>query len=130
MSKDVEGECNARIYILEDYGGDESAAGVRCSLPAGHEGLHKESSYDKYKAGNIIVQWENDSRERCQICGVGVQSISWGTTCWTCRRKIENEICKECDSPDCESMIEDETCPISMEIEKRNEEYYKREEIE
>jgi len=125
MPKDIPGECNARIYVWEDYNGD-SYSGVRCSLKEGHEGFHKASYNDEYRAGDIIIQWEKDSREWCEVCGLGFPSLSWDTTCWTCKKNIMDKICKECDSPDCSAMIDDDTCPIEIEDEKRCKENYEK----
>ncbi len=60
--EDVEGECNAHLYIADDHGDNEAT--MRCSLPKGHEGLHKE----EYKSnGKVIITWEKDEREQEEV---------------------------------------------------------------
>ena len=61
--KDVEGECNARLSIGDDYG--DNSASIRCGLVPGHDGPHKEC----YNAGygddvnNVTITWDKDTRE-------------------------------------------------------------------
>ncbi len=38
--KDVEGECNARLRIGDDWG--DNHATMRCQLEPGHDGWHRE----------------------------------------------------------------------------------------
>jgi hypothetical protein len=56
--KDVDGECNARLYIADNFG--DSHATMRCQLPSGHEGPHKEEY--KHYGKPVIVTWEGDDR--------------------------------------------------------------------
>lgn len=53
---DVEGECNARLYIGDDYG--DNHATMRCSLHAGHEGSHQET----WRNGACRLEWDGDDR--------------------------------------------------------------------
>lgn len=39
-SEDVPGECNAHLYIADDYG--DNSGTMRCQLPEGHELPHRE----------------------------------------------------------------------------------------
>lgn len=57
---DVDGECNARLEICDDYG--DNCATMRCQLPPGHGGMHRE----EYGAVNdtVVVEWDADCRER------------------------------------------------------------------
>lgn len=57
--KDVEGECNARLEIGDDYG--DNSCTMRCSLKPGHEGLHKEE-FNCY-GQHVIVTWDKDGRD-------------------------------------------------------------------
>ncbi|KKL17240.1 hypothetical protein LCGC14_2487520 [marine sediment metagenome] len=54
---DVDGECNARLHIADDYGDNEAT--MRCHLEPNHDGLHEE----KFGSRKVIVQWEEDERE-------------------------------------------------------------------
>ena len=54
--KDVDGECNAHCYIADDYG--DNSATMRCALPVGHEGLHREV----FRNGGCVLTWKNDER--------------------------------------------------------------------
>lgn len=56
---DVPGECNAHLYIADDYRDNEAT--IRCQLPAGHEGDHVER-FDR-KGNRVVVTWQKDERE-------------------------------------------------------------------
>jgi hypothetical protein len=56
--EDVEGECNARLLIGDDYG--DNVCTLRCRLAPGHEGPHKEEFKSR---GPVIVTWVCDDRE-------------------------------------------------------------------
>ena len=55
--KDVIGECNAHLYIGDDYG--DNGATMRCQLPQGHKGAHKEIFEDR----DVQVIWTVDERD-------------------------------------------------------------------
>jgi hypothetical protein len=55
--EDVEGQCNAHCYIVDDYG--DNRATIRCQLPPNHKGMHREVS----REGKLIIEWEVDERE-------------------------------------------------------------------
>lgn len=60
--EDVEGECNARIYIGDNFGDNHTT--MRCQLSPGHEGLHKEMFHrGPGKKCPVTVTWEHDERE-------------------------------------------------------------------
>jgi hypothetical protein len=52
--KDVEGECNERIELADDYG--DNVCTIRCPLPKGHEGLHIEK-FD-YENCPVTISWD------------------------------------------------------------------------
>jgi hypothetical protein len=56
--EDVAGECNAHLYIGDDYG--DNHATMRCSLTPGHEGPHKE----EFNRGGkpVVITWWVDQR--------------------------------------------------------------------
>lgn len=58
--KDKEDECNAHLYIGDDYG--DNVATMRCQLPKGHDGPHKEIFNRRGSA--VTVTWCVDERER------------------------------------------------------------------
>lgn len=59
---DVEGECNARLYIGDNYG--DNHATMRCRLRPDHKGEPHKETYDGGTAGQVTVTWENDEDER------------------------------------------------------------------
>lgn len=67
--KDIEGECNAHLYIGDDYGDNSST--MRCQLPKGHGGMHRESfrredadlKTGKIRPNSVVITWQHD--ERC-----------------------------------------------------------------
>jgi Fe-S-cluster containining protein len=75
---DVDGECNAHLYIADDYG--DNSATMRCQRPVGHEGPHKEI----YGAGDqkVEVTWSTDERvvTEEEVC-FGL-SVSWVKELW------------------------------------------------
>lgn len=58
---DVEGECNAWLLIGDDYG--DNQATMRCGLPVGHEGDHKEVAH------RFTVTWAEDDSLVCPTHG-------------------------------------------------------------
>jgi len=60
--EDTEGECNAHLYLGDDYGDNETT--IRCQLPKGHEGTHCEWFYRG--DGKVTIAWEQDEREEAE----------------------------------------------------------------
>ena len=58
--KDVEGQCNAHLYIGDDYG--DGHATCRCQKPKGHKGLHEER-FTKQLEGKVVITWEKNARD-------------------------------------------------------------------
>jgi len=52
--EDVEGQCNARLFIGDNYG--DNHATMRCQLEPGHEGDHEEK-YGR-PPQKVTVRWE------------------------------------------------------------------------
>lgn len=64
--QDVEGECNARVFISDNYG--DGSATIRCQLAPEHDGLHREQF--QRESGTVTVTWRADERVRCDHgCG-------------------------------------------------------------
>ena len=61
--EDVEGQCNARLYIADNYG--DNHATMRCQLELGHPETHRENYTVSGVDGvsQVIVNWEKDERE-------------------------------------------------------------------
>jgi len=57
--EDVQGECNARLFIGDNF--NDNHATMRCQLELGHSGMHEEK-YGR-EPQRVIVQWEVDERE-------------------------------------------------------------------
>jgi hypothetical protein len=51
--------CNAELHIADDRG--DNHATMRCDMPAGHEGPHRESFMRR--GTPVLVTWECDERE-------------------------------------------------------------------
>jgi len=58
--EDFEGACNARLYIGDNFG--DNHATMRCQLPPGHAGKHRES-YMPGPSQRVVVEWDEDERE-------------------------------------------------------------------
>jgi len=56
--KDVDGECNARLFLADDYG--DNVCTIRCQLCLNHTGPHEEN----FKRGGkpVKITWEVDER--------------------------------------------------------------------
>lgn len=88
-------ECNARLFLGDDYG--DGTCTIRCKLPPGHEGPHKE------KTNRCLITWEKD--ERCNCPKHGMQPEDWCHACHeedrkrgqeTCEHGIKREDCDAC----------------------------------
>jgi len=56
---DVAGECNARLYIGDNY--EDNHVTMRCPLLPGHEGPHKEEFERRGKT--VTITWWVDEKE-------------------------------------------------------------------
>ena len=69
--KDVEGECNAHLYLADDHG--DNTCTIRCNLAYWHTGDHRELCGER-----CVIYWREDERdyniyEKCEKCdGIGV----------------------------------------------------------
>ena len=54
---DVKGECNAHLYIGDNFG--DNHATMRCQLEPGHSSPHEET----FRGGSVKVTWEEDERD-------------------------------------------------------------------
>jgi len=89
---DVEGECNARLYVGDTFGDNHST--FRCQLKPGHEGRHQEKHGEA--AGNPVeVTWKMDeSIHSCHLesCGKEFRSIERDLFCSkACDRLYEKQ---------------------------------------
>ncbi len=57
--EDVVGECNARLFLSDDYGDNHCT--IRCGLPDGHEGSHKEEFERDDKP--VVITFDCDQRD-------------------------------------------------------------------
>jgi len=60
--KDVEGECNAHMYLGDDYG--DNRCTMRCNLPEGHDGPHQET-FMRYEQP-VVILWHVDEKKKEQ----------------------------------------------------------------
>lgn len=105
--KDVEGQCNARLFIADDYG--DGTATMRCQLALGHDGVHRE---DFERKGDTVVtvtwvtderkkcdhgcgQWEHDHRDKSIKCQKDADDHEY-SDCASCFPDKEGETCAEC----------------------------------
>lgn len=64
--QDVDGECNARLFIADNYG--DNSATIRCQLAPNHEGSHREQF--EREGGQVTITWIADERRKCDHdCG-------------------------------------------------------------
>ena len=64
--QDEEGECNARLFIGDNYG--DNSATIRCQLAPDHDGVHREQF--EREGGAVTITWVVDEREKCDHgCG-------------------------------------------------------------
>ena len=62
---DVEGECNAHLYIADDFG--DNSATMRCQLLKGHSGNHREV----FNTREVTVEWAVDERQEEEALDMG-----------------------------------------------------------
>ena len=55
----IEGNCNARLYLSDDYG--DNSCTVQCNLPQGHVGEHCESFLRGDKPVKITWDFNEDT---------------------------------------------------------------------
>ena len=71
--QDVQGECNARLYLGDDYGDNECT--IRCQREPGHEGKHREVFGSDGR--QVTIEWELDEREeRREAAEAAVEELS------------------------------------------------------
>jgi hypothetical protein len=64
--KDESEECNAHLYIADNYGDNSST--IRCQLAPGHDGPHREEF--ERQGQPVVITWVVDERRRCDHgCG-------------------------------------------------------------
>jgi len=63
--KDVEGECNARLYLGDDWG--DNRCTIRCKEAPEHEGPHRETFMRDDTP--VVITWVKDERHKCAIHG-------------------------------------------------------------
>lgn len=81
QTDDVDGDCNAHCYIADDHG--DNTATMRCSLPSGHDGPHREV----FRDGTCVLTWETD--ERCyHDGGTTKDEVDGALYCSKCYRDL------------------------------------------
>lgn len=84
--KDVPGECNARLYVGDDYGDNTST--FRCGQEPGHAGPHRETFVRdrEDEAGRVVVEWDRDESAVCTRCGKRKpkEEMRDGVCCFVC----------------------------------------------
>jgi hypothetical protein len=63
---DVDGECNARLFLGDDYG--DNSCTFRCTAKPGHDGAHIETS--GLPKNPVTVMWQLDQRFSCDKHGL------------------------------------------------------------
>jgi len=53
--KDVEGKCNARLFLADDYGDNHCT--ILCGLGVAHKDMHQEK-FTRPSCGRVAIQWE------------------------------------------------------------------------
>jgi len=81
--ENIDGECNARLFIGDDYGDNTST--MRCQLPPNHCGPHRER-FIRESSGEVIIFWERDERKNCVTHGLSDQS-----SCGKCSEEFLND---------------------------------------
>ncbi len=56
---DLAGECNARLFLGDDYGDNECT--IRCQREPEHEGKHREQF--ERDGGQVVIEWDVDERD-------------------------------------------------------------------
>ena len=104
---DVEGECNACLFIADNYG--DNSATIRCQLPLNHEGQHRET-FERH-GGPVTIAWTVDERRRCDH-GCGQWEHQHGREDITCPKDAEDHEYSECAF--CHPKREAKICGLSV----------------
>ena len=57
--QDVQGECNAHLYLGDDYG--DNVCTMRCQREPGHQERHREQ-FDR-DGQTVVIEWGKDERD-------------------------------------------------------------------
>ena len=102
---DVDGECNARLFIGDNYG--DGTATMRCQRAPGHEGLHQEQF--KRTGGPVTITWTGDERQKCDHgCGQWAHQHSDDHERAQCPKYQDDHVWSTC--PHCHPDETPETC--------------------
>lgn len=101
--QDEEGECNARLFISDNYG--DGTATIRCQLGPEHDGLHQEQF--EREGGLITITWAADERKKCDH-GCGQWRHSHNDERIACPRDADTHTFSDC--PYCHPDTKGETC--------------------
>lgn len=82
--QNVDGQCNARLYIGDIYG--DNHATMRCQLEPEHNGPHQEIFQRSGKP--VTITWYVDEREEYALNCEGCR----GRGCWNCMPEDDEEI--------------------------------------
>ena len=84
MPKDVEGECNARLFLADDHG--DNGTTFRCQRRPGHAHGHRERFPQPGGNGTVTVFWPIDESAICSNCGKREARgrMEDGQCCFTC----------------------------------------------
>jgi len=81
--------CGAELYIGDDYG--DGLATICCQLDEGHDGPHQEIF--KRNDTDVVIKWEIDEREICEVCG---RFVSSPQVFWCANLDCMKTICTDC----------------------------------
>jgi len=82
--EDVEGECNARLYLGDNYG--DGTCTIRCQQDLGHEGKHRETF--EREGEPVEITWVVDESAVCTLCEKRDQAhmLTDGKCCFKCTK--------------------------------------------
>ena len=69
--KDVEGKCNARLFLADDYGDNNCT--IMCQLEPNHFSLHKETFMRTWLidgrrvVSEIVITWQEDEKPHYSV---------------------------------------------------------------
>ena len=81
--------CKAIMVFGDDHGDNECT--FRCELEEGHTGAHRECG-SMHNAFPYTLQWTEDMREKCEVCGARADPGKQWAYCHICAK----DICPDC----------------------------------